>query len=135
VRAAAGLAQLNALVVIPTLLITLLAPSIGERYSVTSALVHSVCFFVGATLFFSIALLLSTFFGDPWRPVMISVGVAIALGLAGVLDVPALDVFRVMSGESWFRDGRMPWPGLVATAAVSASVYFGAVTNLARRDF
>lgn len=135
VRAAAGLAQLFALIVIPTLLVALLAPSIGERYGVTNALAHGVCFFAGATIFFMIALLLSTFFGDPWRPVMIAVGVALALGLAGLFDVAALDVFRVMNGESWFREGRMPWQGLLATMAISASIYAGAVMNLARRDF
>lgn len=135
VRAASGLAQLFALVLIPTLLLALLAPAVGERYGVAGALVHVVCFFVGASLFFCIAILLSTIFGDPWRPLMIAVGIALALGLAGLFDVPALGVFRVMSGESWFRDGRMPWPGLLATAAVSASIYYGAVRNLVRRDF
>jgi hypothetical protein len=135
VRAASGLAQLFAAILVPTLLVALAAPAIGQRYPVGDALVHALCFFVAATLFFSIAILLSTMFGDPWRPLMIAVGIAFGLALAGWFDVPALGVFEVMSGESWFRDGRLPWAGLLATAAVSASVYGGAVMNLARRDF
>ena len=135
VRAATGLAELFTLVLIPTLLVPLLAPVIGQHYSVASAVVHTICFFAGATLFFSIAILLSTIFSDPWRPLMIAIGAAFALGLAGLFDVEWLGVFRVMSGESWFRESRMPWIGLVATAAVSASIYFGAVRNLVRRDF
>jgi len=135
VRAAAGLAELFALVFIPSMLLALLSPAIGQSYSMSSVLAHSVCFFVGASLFFSLALLLSTMFSDPWRPVMIAVGIAVALALIEAFDVHALGVFRVMSGESWFRHGRLPWPGLLATAAVSVSVYYGAVRNLVRRDF
>ena len=135
VRAAAGLAQLLALAVLPTLLLALLSPAVGERYGIGSALIHSVCFFIGASLFFALAMLLSTIFGDPWRPLMIAVGIACSLAVIQVFDVPALGVFRVMSGESWFRDGRLPWPGLVATAAVSVSMYYGAMVSFARRDF
>lgn len=135
VRAATGLAQLLALAVLPTLVLLLLSPAVGERFGVGSALVHSICFFVAASLFFMLSLLLSTIFADPWRPLMIAVAVAFALAFVQVLDVPALGVFQVMSGESWFRDGRLPWPGLVVTAAVSASMYYGAVVSLARRDF
>lgn len=135
VRAATGLVELFAVIFIPSMLMAILAPAIGQSYGVGSVLAHSLCFFVAATLFFGLALLLSTIFGDPWRPLMIAVGAAIALALIETFDVPALGLFRVMSGESWFREGRLPWPGLLATAAISASLYYGAVVNLVRRDF
>lgn len=136
VRAMTGLAELFAIILIPTMLIPLLAPAIRQRYGVGSALVHVICFFVGASLFFALALLLSTIFNDVWRPVMIAVAIAVVVALADQLfEIRILGVFRVMNGERWFRDGQLPWPGLIATAVVSASIYYAAVRNLVRRDF
>jgi hypothetical protein len=134
VRAATGLAELSVLAFLPSLFLPLLAPAIHQSYSVGDALVHGFCFLVAASLFFSLALLLSTIFGDPWRPLLITLGIAIAISIVEQL-FGFTGVFRVMSGESWFRDGRLPWLGLLATAALSASIYYGAVRNLARRDF
>ena len=44
-------------------------------------------------------------------------------------------VFGVMSGETYFRGGGLPWLGLAASAAASAAMLYGAVLNIARRDF
>lgn len=138
VRAIAGLGELFVLAVAPSLIIPLLAPTIGETYSVASVFVHGVCVFIVASMFFTFALLLSTVFGDPWRPLLIALGVAIVLGTLETIirfKTPAFGVFRVMSGETWFRAGELPWIGLAASAAVSAILYFVAASNLARRDF
>jgi hypothetical protein len=136
VRAAAGLAELFAIVFVPSLLVALLAPAIGEHYGIGAVLIHAFCFFVGAALFFTLSLLLSTIFGDPWRPVMIAVAIAIAVAIVDQLSpVSLFGVFRVMSGERWFREARMPWAGLIAIAAATATIYYGALRNLARRDF
>ncbi len=136
VRAAAGLAELFALAFVPSLLVPLLAPAIRQRYSVVDAVVHAFCFFIAVALFFSLALLLSTIFSDPWRPLLIALGLAIAIGLVEqFLPAQVPGVFRVMSGESWFREGRLPWPGLAVTAAISTAIYYAAMRNLARRDF
>ena len=45
-RAAIGIAQVLALALVPSLLIPLLAPAVGESYSVTDALVHGALIFV-----------------------------------------------------------------------------------------
>src|SRR6185503_11277957 len=63
VRAVSGLAQWLALALFSSLLIPLLSPTVGETYSVASALVHGVCLFFGAAVFFSVAVFLSTYFG------------------------------------------------------------------------
>jgi len=135
-RAAIGLAELFVLAIIPSLVIPLLAPTIGESYNAGDALLHALCFFIVATMFFCLALLLSTVFSDPWRPLLIALGLAITIGIADqIFQLPFIGVFRVMSGESWFRDGRLPWLGLIGSAVVSASIYYVAVLNLTRRDF
>jgi len=137
VRAAAGLAELFVLVLVPSLLIPLLSPAIGERYGAGAALIHSVCLFTAASVFFSLAFLLSTIYSDVWRPLLIALAFAIVLALVDqlLLRSPAQSLFGVMRGETYFRAGRLPWEGLVASAAVSAALFYGAVVNFARRDF
>jgi len=137
VRAAAGLVELFALSVAPALVLTALSPGIGQSYSLGDALVHAVCMFVAATVFFSLAFLLSTVFTDVWRPWLLACGVAVVLSV-GALVVPGLSsysIFNVMSGESYFWRGQLPWLGLIASAVVSAALLFGAMRNIANQDF
>lgn len=136
VRAATGLAELFILVCVPSLLVPLLAPSIGERYAVGSALIHSACLFIAASVFFGLALLLSTVFGDLWRPLLLALAVAFALAIVDTfLPSRAFSLYGVMSGEAYFRTGRLPWGGLLAAAAVSAALHVAAVFNFEHRDF
>ena len=137
IRAAAGLAELLVLMVVPSLLIPLLSPAIGETYSVTNALVHGVCLFIAGATFFSLALLLSTVFNDVWRPLLIALVVAIVLALCeqAFPDLSRYGIFRVMSAEDYFRAGEVPWQGLLVSAAASAAMLYGAAFSIARRDF
>src|SRR5438874_736121 len=96
VRVAAGLAELLVLAFIPSLLIPLLSPAIAQSYGVGNALIHSACLFVAASVFFSLAFLLSTFFSDPWRPLLIALAAAFVLAIADqFLRHPAFSVFHV----------------------------------------
>ena len=61
-------------------------------------------------------------------------------GRAGALravlpDLSRYSLFRVMSGEVYFRGGGLPWLGLLASAAVSAAMLYAAIRNIARQDF
>ena len=133
-RAGAGLAQWLAISMIAPLSIPLLAPSIGERFSVVDALAHGACIFAGGALFFSLASFLSTLFGDIWRPMLIALGIACAVAIAS-LAVPQLAIFTVMNGESYFRTGTMPWAGLLTSAVLSMALLYSAAETLERRDF
>ena len=55
--------------------------------------------------------------------------------LYGVLDGDPLGLYRVMSGETYFRTGALPWLGLLLSAALSTAMIYGAARNIARRDF
>src|SRR5207244_10333268 len=121
----------------PALLLTLFSPGIGQSYSAVDAIVHAVCLFVAGTVFFSLAFLLSTVFTDLWRPWLLASGLAVIVGLCE-LAVPQLaryGIFGVMSGETWFRNGGLPWLGLFASAAASAAMLYAAAQNVARQDF
>ena len=133
-RVGTGLAQCFAIAMVPPLVIPLLAPAIGQHFSIIDSLAHGLClFFVGA-LFFSLASFLSTLFGDIWRPLLIAVFIACVAALAQFV-APELGVFKVMSGESYFRTGSLPWMGFVTTAVLASALLYSAAETLERRDF
>jgi len=137
VRVAAGLAELFTVVFVPSLLIPLLSPAVGETYGVGDALIHSACLFIGGAVFFSLAFLFSTMFDDLWRPLLLALAAAGALWLfeLALRDLVPYSIFRVMSAEVYFRTGQLPWLGLLACAAASAAMLYGAAINMARQDF
>jgi hypothetical protein len=52
--------------------------------------------------------------------------------------VPALapyGMFRVMNGESYYRNAGLPWIGLLINAGIAAVLLRTAAVNFARRDF
>jgi len=137
IRAATGLAELAVLAFAPSLLLVMLSPAVGESYGIGDALIHSGCLFVAGGVFFSLAFLLSTVFGDMWRPLLITLVLAVVLALADQVfpGVSRVSVFPVMSAERYFHGGGLPWLGLVASAAVSAALLAAAARNIARQDF
>jgi len=137
VRAAAGLAELLALAFVPTLLLPLVSPAVGESYGVGDALIHGACLFGAGSVFFSLAFLLSTSYDDLWRPLLITLAAAVVLALCGQVfrQLSRYSVFTVMSGETYFRTGHLPWLGLLASLTASATMLYVATINLARRDF
>jgi len=137
IRVVTGLAELLVLAVLPSLMLPLLSPMIGQSYSVTDALVHSLCMFVGGTVFFSLAFFLSTVFADVWRPALIVLCVAFLLSLVHQFagDLTRFSIFRVMNAEVYFRNGELPWVGLLTTAAMSGALLYVASRNTARQDF
>ncbi|PYR20540.1 MAG: hypothetical protein DMF95_27960 [Acidobacteria bacterium] len=137
VRAATGLAELLVLAFVPSLLIPLLSPVVGQSYSVSDALVHGACLFIAGAAFFSLAFLLSTVFSDLWRPLLMACSAAIVLSLCGQVfpGVSRYGIFRVMNGEVYFRGGGLPWLGLLASVALSMAMLYGATRNIARQDF
>jgi ABC-2 type transport system permease protein len=137
VRAATGLVEIFILALVPSLLIPLLSPAIGETYRVGDALVHALCMFVAGAVFFSLTFLLSSIFQDILRPLLLALGLTLILSFCAQFfrELSTYSVFGVMSAETYFRAGRVPWLGLLVTAAASAAMLHVAALNLARRDF
>ena len=137
VRALVGLAELFALAILPTLLVPRLSPAVGQSYAVGEALAHAVCLFVAGSVFFSLAFLLSTAFADVWRPLLLALAVAVALvGVEQFFHQASIHgIFGLMSGDTYFRTGSLPWLGLVASAAASAAMLWLATVSISRRDF
>jgi hypothetical protein len=136
VRFTTAVAELFALTFASALLIPMLSPAIGARYDVGSALAHGACLFVASSVFLSLALFLTVLFDDPWKPLLGAIAAAIGLALVDpLLRAPSWSVFAVMSGETYFRAHRLPWGGLLLSAAASAGLVYAAAATLRRRDF
>lgn len=136
VRAAAGLAEVFVLALVPALLLPLMAPAVGESYRLADALVHGTCLFLGGAVFYALAVLLSSVFDDVWRPALLAIAAAVVLALAEqATPLSAHGLFGVIDGESYFRTGAVPWIGLLVSAALSAAMVSGAAAIVARRDF
>ena len=137
IRAAAGLAELLVLALVPSFVLPLMSPAVGQSFGVGAVLAHGVCAFVASTVLFSAATLLSTVFTDVWRPALIVCAVAAGLGILEPFfgERARYSLFGIMDGESYFRGDGLPWLGLLASAAVSAAMWYAASRNLARQDF
>lgn len=137
VRAATGLAELGVLAIVPSLIVAALSPAIGETYSVVDTLVHVVCLFVVGAVFFGLAFFLSTVFSDVWRPALIAAAIFYALSFVEQITsgLSGRGVVAVMSGESYFRAGQIPWIGLLVSAAAALALIYGSFVNIERRDF
>ncbi|MBI1361283.1 MAG: hypothetical protein GC155_13480 [Alphaproteobacteria bacterium] len=136
-RAATGLLELLALMLLSSLVGPAMAPAIGESASLPDALAYALCGFIGGSVFFSLTLFLATVFSDVWRPLLIAVASASLIGFGELLlrNQLSFGFFRTMSAETYFRTGGLPWPGLLVCAASSAAMIYAAVLNLERRDF
>ena len=134
VRMGAGLLQLLAIAMAPALLIPLFAPVIGQHYSVVDSLAHGLCLFGVGAVFYGLASFLSTMFGDIWRPLLVSIVIA-CVAAVFQLVAPELGIFRVMSGETYFRTGALPWVGLVTSAVLASALLYGAADAIERKDF
>ena len=137
VRAATGLAELGVLAFVPTLLLPLLSLAVGQTFGLGAALAYGACAFIASAVLFSATCLLSTVFNDVWRPALIVCAVAAAIGIYEPFlgEFSRYSLFGIMDGETYFRDGGLPWLGLLASVAVSAAMLVAASRNLARQDF
>jgi hypothetical protein len=134
-RAATGIAELLAVALLPSIAIVGLAPVLGERFSFIDALALGFCAFVGASLFFAIAVFLSTFFNDVWRPLLLTCLIAVVIAALGMALPGDRDLFSAMAGRSYYYSGSLPWPELVMAAAAAGAFIYFAAANIARRDF
>jgi len=110
---------------------------VAEPYVLAGDIAIIGFFFIGGSVFFSLTVLLSTVFGDIWRPLLIALSVAMVVSLLEQVfrDQLSSGIFHVMSAESYFRSGVLPWPGLLASVALSAGLLWASAVNLARLDF
>ena len=137
IRAATGALELLALALVPSLLVSLLSPFIGKSYPVGETIVYSLILFVGGLFFYSIAILLSTLFGEQLKAIILGLVIVFVMGFIPLLNkkLAPYSVATMMSGQQYFLTGTLPWAGLMVYLALAAALYLLALRILERRDF
>jgi ABC-type transport system involved in multi-copper enzyme maturation permease subunit len=131
-RLGVGLAELAVLAVVPSLVIPLMSPAIGEHYSIVDALVHGVFLTVAGSAWFVLTVLLSTIFRDLWRPVLMAGSLALLTAVVGFSS--GIGPFHVMNAASYFRSGQLPWLAALTMAVLSGALTYAADLSYLRRD-
>lgn len=122
----------------PALLISAISLFNGRWFPMKDAILYSLFIGIGGMAFVSLSYLLIVIFKDNvWAilgPVVV-VNTLLHWPRWGIEEYPWWNIFHVMSGESYFHHGKIPWLGLLASLAVSALMLFAAVRIYGRRDF
>jgi ABC-type transport system involved in multi-copper enzyme maturation permease subunit len=134
-RAAVGLAELFALVLVGALALPAFSPLLGQQFAWGDALVFGFCVFTGGCVFFGFAMLLSSVFNDMWRPFLLTCLGVLLLGIAELALPDGHGLFATMSGQVFFDSGSLPWLGLLVSAVLTAAFVYLAAARIARRDF
>jgi ABC-type transport system involved in multi-copper enzyme maturation permease subunit len=135
-RFAVGVLEMISLAILPSLLLPLLSIILGHHYPLTSTIVYSLLIGVGGMAFFGFAFLLSNIFKSEWYGVVGYV-VIFTLGmLSYLIDRTApFSLFRIMSGESYFTSGNIPWEGIIVSNALAFLMFIISVRIVEMRDF
>jgi hypothetical protein len=134
-RAGLGVAELFVIALAPSIAFVALAPFVGEQLQLSEAIVYGLSAFVGASLFFSVAMFWSTLFNDVWRPLLLTCLVWIATVAIDAVLPEGRGIFTAMMGQTYFYDRSLPWAELLISAAAAAALVYAAAANIARRDF
>jgi putative exporter of polyketide antibiotics len=122
---------------VPSLMFPIISRLIGGELTFGSTVVYALLLSLGGMVFPAFAFLLMAVFNNQWKALTVGIAVTIAMFFPVRIaeEFPWWNVYHVMSGETYFRYGKIPWLGLLVSLAVSASMVFAAVRIYERRDF
>ncbi len=122
---------------LPSLMFPIMSRLTGGGVTFGSTVVYALLLSLGGMVFPAFSFWLMAVFNNQWKALTIGIAGAFAMFFPVRLaeEFPWWNVYHVMSGETYFRYGRIPWLGLIASLAVSALMMFVAVRIYERRDF
>jgi ABC-2 type transport system permease protein len=130
--------ELVLVALLPSLIFPIVSRWIGVgEVSFGSTVVHALLFSLGGMVFPAFSFLLTAVFSNPWKMLAIGIAVVFALVLPprGGEEFSRWNVFHLMSGETYFRYGQIPWLELLTWLAIAAVILLLAVRIYERRDF
>jgi hypothetical protein len=122
---------------VPSLMFPIALRLIGADVSFVSTVVHALLLTLGGMVLISLTFLLTVVFNSQIKAMVIGIAIVTALRFPfrPLEEFPWWNVYHVMSGETYFRYGKIPWLGLLASLALSALMMGAAVRLYERRDF
>ena len=135
-RAAAGLSQMLALMVVPALVVVLVSPLVSRSFPLRDALVYAFGGFAGCAVMFSLAFFFSSMFGNVWAPVVLTLCAGAALAaLDQITGADRFSLLRMIHGEAYFRGLGFPWPMLLVSVLASSALVYAGIRHYAHQDF
>ncbi len=135
-RLAVVFAQVAAFTILPSLLLSAMAPLRGQHYPVEDALVHSLILMVGGLGLFGLTMFLRVVMGDLAAFTLAGAVMVLCILFTFVAkDVTPYSILRVMNGADYFFDHRVPWTGLALSAGVGCALIAWSVRVMEQRDF
>jgi len=136
VRMAAGILELIAAAIVPSLLVCALAPTQGQAFPIVRGMTHALLAAIGVTSLYGLFVFLSATLGELAKGVA---GGALLL-LYGAFTfltsgVRKYSVFRLMTGDTYYLRGEIPWLGLLVSVAFAATLMYASIRIVERRDF
>ena len=121
----------------PSLLFPIVSYMTGGDVPFGATVIYALLLSLGGMVFPSFSILLTAVFNNQWKVLVIGIAVVFALFFPILLaeEFPWWNVYHVMSGETYFRYGRIPWFGLLASLGASALMTLVAVRIYERRDY
>ena len=135
-HAALGAVEMVLIALVPSLMFPIVSRLIGGEVPFGSTVVYALLLSLGGMVFPAFSFLLMAVFNNQWKVLTIGIAVTFAMffPIRIAEEFPWWNVYHVMSGETYFRYGKIPWLGLLASLAVSALMMFVAVRIYERRD-
>jgi hypothetical protein len=136
VRMATGLVELAAAAIVSSILVCALAPTQGQSFPVREGLAHALLAMSGVSTLYGLFVLMSAAMGELSKAVA-GGAVLFLYGMFTFLTsgVRRFSVFRLMTGDSYFLRGEIPWLGVFACVAFAAAAMYASVRIVERRDF
>src|SRR5262245_43011775 len=119
-------------------LISMISRFNGRWFPMKDAFLYSLFIGIGGMAFVSLSYLLVLIVKkNAWALIgpVTAVNILLHWPQWVIEGYPWWNVFHAMSGESYFHHSKVPWPGLLASFAVSALMMLAAVRIYERRNF
>ena len=137
IRILTGLLELAAATLISTLFVWVLSLfRAEEHYSLLEALAHATVMMVGGLGLYGFFVLLATLLGERDK-LIAGIGFLFLYGMLTFLveGFRRYSLLRVMTGDSYFLRGQVPWAGLAISLAIAAAMIAMSVRLVEQRDF
>ena len=136
-RLAVVFVQIAAFTILPSLLLSAMAPLRGQHYPVQDALVHSLILLGSGVGLFGLTMFLRSVMKNDVAAYTAAGALVVMCMLFTFVakDFTPYSILRVMNGADYFFDHRMPWTGLVFSAGVGSALIAWSVRAMERRDF
>jgi hypothetical protein len=124
------------LALVPSLVVSALAPLVGQRYPLSDVLVHSAILTLAGMGLVGFTLAARTLLDDVAAYVLVG-GVMLLCATVTFLAVPftPYSVLRVMNGATYYFRGEVPWMGLVLSVGVGAALMAWSIRTVERREY